>query len=297
MEKNVHSKEFILDSDMNTTRLPNIIVIGAQKCATTSLHYYLNLHPQIAMSREKELNFFVEELNWHKGVEWYKMQFSSSSQVRGEASPSYTAYPLYEEVPRRMHSVVPDAKLIYILRDPVERILSHYVDKRTVGLELRSIEEAVKENDGHNQYVFRSKYFMQLEQYLAFFSMSQILVMTADELHKNRKASMKKAFHFLNVDDSYSSPRFSFMWHQSKFKRQLPGGGNLVLGSNMKRFQERLPFELRGLFERSIPLLFSPQIKKPVLDAQLRSMIIEYLKDDITLLRKYTGQSFADWSM
>jgi hypothetical protein len=249
------------------------------------------------MSREKELNFFVEERNWHKGVEWYKTHFNSSSQVRGEASPSYTAYPLYEDVPRRMHSVVPDAKLVYILRDPVERILSHYVDKCTVGLELRSIAEAVRENDGYNQYVFRSKYFMQLQQYLTFFSRSQILVMTTEELYKNRKASMKKVYRFLNVDDTYWSPRFLFKWHQSRFKRQLPGGGNLVLGSKMKAFRERLPFELRGLFQRSLPLLFSPQIKKPVLNAQLRSVITEYLKDDITHLRKYMGQSFEEWSM
>jgi hypothetical protein len=282
---------------MNTGRLPNLIVIGAQKCATTSLHYYLNLHPQITMSREKELNFFVEDRNWHRGVEWYQMQFSSSSQVRGEASPNYTAYPLYRRVPEKMHSIVPDAKLVYVIRDPIKRILSHYVHNCAVGLEHRSIEEAVKENDGHNQYVFRSKYFMQLEQYLAFFPRTQILIMSAEDLQNKRRSAMRKLFHFLHVDDSYWSPRFFFMWHRSRFKRQVLEGDNLVLIPTMNAFLERLPFELRGVLERCLLLPFSRQIEKPILDNRLRTVIIEYLEQDTEYLRKYTGQPFEGWSV
>ena len=82
-------------------RLPNLIVIGGQKCATTSLHYYLNLHPQISMSREKELNFFSER-NWHKGIEWYKSNFTGRTKIHGESSPSYTNYPFNKEVPKRL---------------------------------------------------------------------------------------------------------------------------------------------------------------------------------------------------
>lgn len=70
---------FRSEADMKRAQLPNLIIIGAQKSATTSLHYYLNLHPQIAMSREKELDFFIEEHNWHKGTEWYESQFDRES--------------------------------------------------------------------------------------------------------------------------------------------------------------------------------------------------------------------------
>ena len=111
--------------------LPNLIVIGAAKCGTTSLHEYLDLHPEVAMSREKELDFFVEEKHWGRGVEWYAAQFEDAP-VRGESSPSYTAYPRYRGVPERIRRVVPDAKLVYLVRDPVERIVSHFVHRQVV---------------------------------------------------------------------------------------------------------------------------------------------------------------------
>ena len=86
------------------------------------------------MSKQKELDFFVDQLNWRKGIDWYESQFTGTAKIHGESSPSYAMYPNFLDVPERMHSVVPDAKLIYIVRDPIERIVSHYLhqwyDKR-----------------------------------------------------------------------------------------------------------------------------------------------------------------------
>ena len=89
--------------------LPNLIVIGAAKCGTTSLHEYLDAHPEIAMSREKELYFFIEEKNWNKGLAWYESNFDPHARVRGESSPGYTVFPLYQGVPERMAAIVPNA--------------------------------------------------------------------------------------------------------------------------------------------------------------------------------------------
>src|SRR5215210_59230 len=75
--------------------LPNLIVIGGLKCGTTSLHHYLNLHPEVGMSRPKELNFFVEELNWGLGADWYRGHFPPDRAVRGETSPHYTNRPRF----------------------------------------------------------------------------------------------------------------------------------------------------------------------------------------------------------
>ena len=79
------------------------------------------------MSRQKELNFFIEERNWPRGADWYAGHFDAEAKVRGEASPNYSAFPQHQGVPERMHSVVPDAKLIYMVRDPLERIAAHWV--------------------------------------------------------------------------------------------------------------------------------------------------------------------------
>lgn len=102
--------------------LPNLVVIGAMKCGTTSLHHYLDVHPDIAMSQAKELNFFFGDDadgesgdaevrswhngNWHRGVEWYAAQFDAGAPVRGEASPGYTS-PAHPEVAGRMAAIIP----------------------------------------------------------------------------------------------------------------------------------------------------------------------------------------------
>ena len=116
-------------------QLPNLIIIGSPKCGTTSLYYYLGLHPEIFMSREKELNFFMEERNWRRGLDWYRAQFETSRKVSvwGEASPGYTHHPVFQGVPQRMHSLVPGARLIQIVRDPMKRHLSHYFHQLRLG--------------------------------------------------------------------------------------------------------------------------------------------------------------------
>src|SRR5881398_2677233 len=104
--------------------LPNLLVIGASKCGTTSLHHYLGLHPEIGMSRVKELHYFVEEPT-ESSLRWYASQFPDAP-VRGESSPSYTQRHRSPLVAARIARVLPDVKLVYIVRDPVERLLSSY---------------------------------------------------------------------------------------------------------------------------------------------------------------------------
>jgi hypothetical protein len=101
--------------------LPNLIVIGAMKAGTTSLHAYLSLHPEIFMSANKEPRFFTEEWNWHKGLEWYEAQFPERVTIRGESTPDYTKLPEIRNVPERIHSLIPDVRLIYLVRDPIDR--------------------------------------------------------------------------------------------------------------------------------------------------------------------------------
>src|ERR671923_1441551 len=153
--------------------LPNLIVIGAAKCGTTSLHEYLDAHPEVAMSREKELDFFVEEKSWGRGVEWYERQFADAP-VRGESSPSYTAYPRYRGVPERIRTVVPDAKLVYLVRDPIERIVSHFRHRQVV--RPGALEDAFADPYRREGLVAPSRYWLQLERYLEHFPPEQILV-------------------------------------------------------------------------------------------------------------------------
>ena len=116
-----------MESRAEPGTLPNLIVIGSQKCGTSGLHHYLGLHPEISMSKPKELDFFITERNYPLGLDWYQGHFDSRAKVRGESSPNYTAFPQHVGVPERMRSIVPEARLLYMVRDPIDRIGAHWV--------------------------------------------------------------------------------------------------------------------------------------------------------------------------
>ena len=107
---------------------PNLFVIGAMKSGTTTLHEYLGSHPEICMSDRKEPGYFVEEYGWSNGVDWYLRQFSGDGKEKylGESTTDYTKLPRFKGVARRIAEFNPGAKIMYLLRDPIERTISHY---------------------------------------------------------------------------------------------------------------------------------------------------------------------------
>src|SRR5918995_6359489 len=171
--------------------MPNLIIIGGVKGGTTSIHHYLGLHPEINMSKPKELNFFVKELNWDLGIPWYEGRFDDRCPVRGESSPHYTNLPRYHGVAQRIHDNIPDAKLLYMVRDPISRILSHWRHATGAGYETGTMEERLAAPEG--TYVQRSLYWMQLQPYLEMFPREQIAVFTQEELQSGREETMRHA--------------------------------------------------------------------------------------------------------
>jgi Sulfotransferase domain len=277
--------------------LPNLIVIGAQKCGTTSLHYYLDRHPEIAMSRAKELNFFVASGSWTKGVDWYAAQFDPAARVRGESSPAYTNYPVHNGVPERVHSVVPDAKLVFLVRDPLERIVSQYLHDYSAGKEQRPVEEALADGLASHPYVARSRYYMQLEQYLPFFEPERILVLTQEELLTERAKTIGQVFEFLEVDPDFYDPRFERIKHRtsSHRRRRTPAGtavASLALAAT-RRFNP--PRWLAWKAERLLVFPFARRIERPALTSAVREQLIAELEEDANRLREFTGKELEGW--
>ncbi|HEX3035055.1 MAG TPA: sulfotransferase [Thermodesulfobacteriota bacterium] len=278
--------------------LPSLIVIGAQKCGTTSLHFYLSLHPQILMSEEKELNFFIKERNWNKGLEWYASSFEGKkAKIYGESSPAYTNYPLFTGVPARMHTLVPKAKLLYIVRDPIERMISHYIHVYSLGIENRSIEEALASSDSGNEYLYRSLYYTQLEQYLMYYPQSQILVISKEDLENHRRKTLSKVFKFLDVDLNFHSYRYLLRWHSTSRKRRKTETGMRLSQLAPARLLEYLPIRFRWPIQELLYLPFSRKIERPKLSEALRQELTERLKEDINKLRILTGYNFENWCL
>jgi hypothetical protein len=273
--------------------LPNLIVIGAMKSGTSSLHSYLDLHPQVSMSDPKELDFFVLEKNWPKGVAWYESHFADGARVNGESSPNYTKCHLFGGVPARMHALVPDAKLIYLLRDPVERIISHYVHNVAARSEHRSFADAVRSN---KHYVLSSKYYMQLERYLEYYRPSDILVLTSEDLYARRQQAMQAAFRFLGIDKDFDSQGFADVLHRSSVKRRRMGLALLLAKMpGRKAIKALLPFRAR--LAEMYDTWTKREVKRPQVSAALRQELVGLLKEDMDRLRKHTGNAFEQWSV
>jgi hypothetical protein len=277
--------------------LPNLIVIGAAECGTTSLHEYLDERPQIAMSREKELHFFVDRKNWARGLTWYESQFDASAAVRGESSPGYSAFPLYGGVPERMAHTVPDAKLVYLLRDPVERVVSHYRHRRVNWPEMGSLEETLEDPHLHEWLVTPSRYWLQLEQYLAHFPGEQILVVDADELRASRREVLARIFGFIGVDPAFSSPSLE-RTHNAEVGRVTPNRAGHAVATVLERaLGPTRATALRARAPRSLKVLFLHDVALPVLPDAVRARLEEELRDDVAKLRTHTGLALAGWTI
>lgn len=278
---------------MPNTQLPNLIVIGAQKCGTSSLHYNLNLHPEIGMSREKELNYFSGKAAWEKGPEWYCRQFPTGTRWRGESSPEYSNA-IDDSIAKRMHGCIPGARLIYIVRHPVDRIVSQYIHFVSIGIEARKINDALGDFTD-NSYIRKTRYYSQLSLYLRHYPESQIHVLTLDSLRSDPAGAMGDIFRFLGVDDRFWSSEFTVARHKSSHK----GRKNRV-GLLLKRLSDSKPARLvstdaRMKLGRLMYAPFSKKMERPAIDPELRKQLLDYLEEDTLKLQQFTGLDLSSW--
>ena len=197
--------------------LPTFVILGVMKCGTTSLHHYLAEHPDVCMPTKKETDFFVAELNYRRGLAWYKSLFSRPAKACGEASPNYAKTWEFAGIPARMHSHLPRARLIYMVRDPIARMVSQYKHLYASGHEHRTLSAALGDVE-RGPYVRDSLYYRNLQPYLEKYSREDILIVAAEDLQCDRKATMRRVFEFIGVDPGFQSPGFDRQWHRSAAK-------------------------------------------------------------------------------
>lgn len=273
--------------------LPNLVVIGAQKCGTSGLHFYLGLHPEVSVSTPKELNFFIAERNWKLGVDWYCERFDRGSPVRVDASPNYTAYPQFEGVPERMSRIVPDARLIYIVRDPIDRIAAHWVHNYSKGRHTGELARTIVNPKA--SYVARSRYAMQIERFLAYFPREQLLVIEQEDLRFRRDETLRSVFEFAGANPEFTHRRFGSERHKTKRKTRLTSLGTRM-ETRRANAQRRLLSDQAWAVARGYwPL--GTRIQRPEIRAAIPDDVLEMLREDARRLQELTGRSLERWSI
>lgn len=215
--------------------LPEFIIVGAQKAGTTSLFAYLKQHPELLPAPTKEVHYFDGGLdpavdNFAKGEAWYRSHFPVLTQddvgkKAFEASPMYLFNPPSAQ---RIAQALPHAKIIAILRDPVERAISHYFHEKRKGREELDIMQALQAEEQRlspivaagdfkhavfkdKTYKMRGIYHQQLQRYFDCFPSSQILILQSEKLFEQPAETLRQVYRFVGVSEDFEvddlSPR------------------------------------------------------------------------------------------
>lgn len=265
------------------------------KAGTTSLHHYLDAHPDIQMTTPKEVHYFSR--NYGRDDEWYFKHFEDmDAEIVGESSPSYTRYPELPSVAERMQELLPDVKLIYILRDPLERIRSHYKHSILLGGKHENINRAVM--DKWDEYVGPSKYYMQLSQYLEHYDLSDILILSSYSLRNSTTETVQKTYKFLGVDHGFSSDTFKDKLYKSDSRKKRSNFDRFILDTLNGRswLKPKIP---QWIFNKYQELFKGDKIQdvKCEFSEQVRDILREELAKDASQLRELTGQEFREWGI
>ncbi|HIK54843.1 MAG TPA: sulfotransferase [Synechococcales cyanobacterium M55_K2018_004] len=293
--------------------MPNFLIIGSAKGGTTSLHYYLNQHPQIFMSAVKEPRFFAlegEVLNFrnpdaainHNSVttlEAYQALFKDVTNeiAIGEASPLY----LYSaKAVERIKHYIPQAKLIAVLRNPVDRAFSCYTHLRRENYEklsfaegLKAEEQRIQDNWAHLwHYKQAGFYYEQLKRYYDAFAPAQIKVYLFEDLNTDSTAVTQDICRFLGVDDSFQ-PELSRQNVSGIPKSRLVHDFFARKNSIREAIAPFIPSHLRQQISRKIKTWNLG--KKPELDPVIRQELVELYREDILKLQDLLQRDLSHW--
>jgi hypothetical protein len=269
-------------------------VIGAAKCGTTSLHHYLDGHPEISMSSVKEPGLF-SFTPWEERIAGYDGMFRPGARIRWESSTRYTYYPNVQGVPERIASLVPDARFIYVVRDPVDRVVAHYTQQYATVMEQRTLDSAIRDLDQPgNFYVAPSRYATQLERWLAVFERDRIMVIDQHDLLDKRAETVGAVLRFLGVETGVDLDLDSEHNVGESKERMTPAGARVwfTMLPALKRLPPAARSRLAG--SRLFPL---ERIGRPALSDRMRALLSAELKPEADRLRELTGMRFESWSV
>ncbi len=284
--------------------LPTFIGCGAPKAGSTTLYRLLSLHPEIGMSRKKELYFFVRpgdkicgrkfpKAHYDKGFEWYSRHFIefADRKALGEFSPWYFAS---AAVRRRIKKDLPDVKLLFVLRDPVERMYSHFRERLLHPYEPETVANfnMVEQSRFFQWYICLSQYYKHLRWWYEEFGPEQILVVLLEDLRRDQLQTLNTIAAFLRVspvtqemmeERVYENPgkyfrRIGFVWLKRAYYQIVPGW-----------LRQQLQVS-----KRIGRVLYTPSI--PKVDFELRAKLIErYFYMDIVQLQNLIGRNLENW--
>lgn len=274
--------------------LPNFLVIGAMKCATSTVCGYLEQQPEVFMVPRGEPNYFSHDANFAKGPEWYGRFFEgcTTEPIRGEGSNDYASGALYPETAARIAAFDPGMRIIYMVRHPLDRIASAWVQNRADSGDAvpATLDRAVREMP--DRYVDVSLYWKNLQRYRAHFPDAQILLGFMEDLSADPDTHLARIARFLGVSEAAPVRRAHVNPTSGK---RVPGVAYTAV--NRLPFSAGLKAMLPEGLRRAVKtrLLSRPTAGLPRLSATLRAELMPLLQADSAALLAHAGKPPDFW--
>lgn len=273
--------------------LPTFLIVGAAKSGTSSLWHYLRAHPDVFVPEEKEIYFFDRDQVFQQGTEWYASLFAEAGgrKAIGEATPTYMSSP---EAVERMASIVPEARLVAILRNPVDRAFSHYLHARYYGMERATFAEAVAreraapEGQEWPYYLLFGRYLPQLERLVKHFSREKVLVLLLDDLERDPIRTFKRLANHLGIDDSVIPPNVGEVTNAYR-EPKMRALTNVLF---RPRLWQKMPKRIR----RPLAQMLTRQGGEyEPMDPDTRAELTDYFAADNAALAEWLGVDLSMW--
>ena len=283
----------------------DFFIVGAPKAGTTSLYHYLNEHSEIEMSSQKEPDFFSDQslqkkkLYYDKNridtLEKYNSLFEREDVIlRGDSSVSYL---FYEDVPHKIITYNPDAKIIIMLRNPIDRAFSHYLMDYSLGLISESFETIIQKQSKHKnanlfyqQYVQVSEYSKQIKRYLEVFSKDNIHFIDYEDFKNDTSDVVNSVFLFLGVNDDFQP------YLKKKYNTYTAPKNSLIrYVYSFVAFRKMVANILSKNLTKTIRNLFFTSGKKHNLPELTRNFLKKHFESDVRELSELLNKDFTKW--
>jgi hypothetical protein len=269
----------------------DFMIIGAQKCGTSSLAKQLAEHPDICFCKTKEPGYFDRTEDWEAGLEEYHKLYSpTNGQICGEASTMYTFLPEWQGTHSRLFAYNPELKLIYIMRQPVERVISNYAH-RLVRSRVKDPPEIAVFQDP--TYINRTRYGVQIRPYLELFKRENILLLIFEEYISDQPKTLNQIATFLDISsdafqDIDTTPQLGSLgtWYLKD------PGSEVVRLRPVRAILSCIPSSIR---KAARPLFSNKLEEKPEFSLALKETIWRLLEDDAQTIEGLLGRRLDIW--
>lgn len=278
---------------------PDFILAGPQKCATTWIYKCLKQHPEVLVPEDDSVHYF--DMNYRKGKGWYQDHFThhNGESIVGEVTPSYVRCSV---CPRRIHETVPDTKILFSLRNPIDRAFSHYWHEKEKNKISFQFEEVFTNYDLFQSWIETGQYYRHLQRYRKYFNDEQIGVFLFDNLVSSETDFISDIYQFLGANPAFTpsiiGEKINQAWNRfdSKLLNSIYRRGfDIILKYGSKTIRNALrPFH-EAIRKGQIPFIMRKSEYEQGINSETRRRLEQYFISDMTKLSDYINKDLNHW--